>query len=149
MNTGDAHNRRNRMATFNEVMQSYVNLPYEDLVLIARKALSDLLPICKEVDPDHEGILMTSSLVLSALAADGVLSEKEQQFLADVFEFDTETVGKYMAMYSPEMVSLADEFADQLSDAVKTDCLTLVIAVAACDETISREETALIRKILA
>ena len=137
------------MATFNEVMQNYVNLSYQELVIVAQKSLVSLLPACKAVDPDNEGIFMLSSLVLTALAADGVLSAKEQQFLADVLGLNEEGIARYVAMYDPQMEALADKFADNLPDDVKTDTLSLMTAVAACDETISREETALIRKILA
>lgn len=137
------------MVSFNELMQSYVDLSYEALVQTAQLALGKLLPVCKKVDPEHEGVFMVISLVLSAVAADGVLSEKEQHFLGDVLGMDEAAINTAVHMYSSDMVDLVDQFADGLDEDTKVNSMMLIIAVAACDETISREETALIRKIIA
>jgi len=61
------------MATLNEILQQYVNADYETLVAVAQKALVNLMPVCKQIDPDNEGVLMASSIILAAIGADGVL----------------------------------------------------------------------------
>ncbi len=136
------------MATFNETLQAYVNLEYEELLVIAQKALINVLPACKVVDEKNDGLLMATSIILSAIAADGVLTSKEKQFLADALGLSDEAIAGMISMFDSSMIELVDKFADNLPANVKADTLTLVIAVAACDEKISREETALIRKIL-
>lgn len=136
------------MSKFDELLQNYVNSDYEVLVNIAREALGKVLPTCQAVDPDNKGMLMLSSIILSAVGADGVLTAKEREFLRDVLGLDDEQISKYIKMYDSNMVDLVNNFADKLSDDVKTQTLTLIICVAACDEKISREETAFIRKIL-
>lgn len=137
------------MASFNELMQKFVNEDYDTLVALAKNALGKVLPACQAVDPDHEGMLMLTSIVLAAIGADGTLTAIERKFLKDILGLDDEQVTKLIGMYSSQMVELVDKFADDISSDVKTDTVMLVSAIAACDEKISREETALIRKLLA
>ena len=137
------------MATFNELMQKYVNADYSTLVVLAQKAMSNLLPVCKRVDADNDGFMMLSSLVLSAIGADGTLTALERQFLRDVMGLSDENISKYIKMYSSKMAELADHFADNMSTDIKADTAMLIICICACDEKISREETAFIRKLLA
>lgn len=137
------------MATFNELMQKYVNEDYSTLVLMAQKAMSNLIPVCKEVDPDNDGFMMISSLVLSAIGADGTLTVLERKFLRDVMGLSDENISKYIKMYSSKMADLADHFADNMTTDIKADVAMLIICICACDEKISREETAFIRKLLA
>lgn len=137
------------MATFNELMQKYVNEDYSTLVVMAQKALSNLIPVCKKVDADNDGFMMVSSLILSAIGADGTLTVLERKFLHDVMGLSDESISKYIKMYNSRMADLADHFADNMSTDIKADTAMLIICICACDEKISREETAFIRKLLA
>lgn len=137
------------MATFNELMQKYVNEDYSTLVVMAQKALSSLIPVCKKVDPDNDGFMMVSSLILSAIGADGTLTGLERKFLGDTMGLSDENISKYIKMYNSKMVDLADHFADNMGTDIKADAAMLIICICACDEKISREETAFIRKLLA
>ena len=137
------------MATFNELMQKYVNEDYSTLVVMAQKAMSNLLPVCKRVVADNDGFMILSSLVLSAIGADGTLTALERKFLRDVMGLSDENISKYIKMYSSKMAELADHFADNMSTDIKADTAMLIICICACDEKISREETAFIRKLLA
>lgn len=137
------------MATFNELMQKYVNEDYSTLVAFSQKALANLIPVCKKVDPDNDGFMMVSSLVLSAIGADGTLTALERKFLGDVLGLSDENISKYIKMYNSRMADLVDHFADSLTTDIKADTAMLIICICACDEKISREETAFIRKLLA
>lgn len=134
--------------TFQELMQDMVNEDYGTLVNIASSAVSDVLPVCKQVDEENDGFLMLTSIVITAIASDGTLSATERRFLKDVFGFTDDHVDTLIGMYDKEMFNLVDKFADSFDD-IKASVLVLVSAIAACDETISREETAFIRDILA
>ncbi len=136
------------MATFNELMQKYVNSDYETLVHLAQSALSSLLPACKAVDKDHDGLFMATSIILTAIAADGYLTGLEKKFLGDALGQSEETIQKFISLYDSRMVDMVDAFADKINDDIKADVMMLITAVCAVDEKISREETALIRKIL-
>lgn len=136
------------MATFDELMQKYVNSDYDTLVLLAQKALVDLLPACKVVDKENDGLFMATSIILAAIGADGVLTGLEKKMLKDALGLNDETIQKFIIMYDKKMVELVDAFADNTNDDIKSAVLMLITAVAAVDETISRQETALIRKIM-
>ena len=136
------------MATFNEMMQKLVNSDYETLVSIAQEALVGVLPACKEVDPDNDGITMATSIILSAIAADGVLTGLEQKFLADALGLSQPAIKQLIGLYDSRMAELVDVFADHSSPRVKAEILALVSAVAAVDEKISHQETAFIKKLL-
>lgn len=137
------------MATFNELMQKYVNEDYDTLVAIAQKAMANLIPICKKVDADNDGFMMLSSLVLSAIGADGTLTTLERKFLRDAMGLSDENISKYIKMYDSRMADLADHFVDNMSTDVKADTLMLIICICACDEKISKDETAFIKKLFA
>ena len=136
------------MATFNELMQKYVNSDYETLVDLAQKALVNLLPACKIVDEDNDGLFMATSIILAAMGADGVLTGLEKKMLADALGQDEATIQKFISLYDNRMAELVDHFADNTTTDIKADVMMLVTCVAAVDEKISREETALIKKIL-
>lgn len=136
------------MPTFEEILQNYVNLDYDSLVNIAKQSANNLLPVCALVDKDNKGVMLLSCVILAGIGADGKLSAKEYQFLSDVLGLNDETIDGFIKMYDAQMVDVVDNFADNLNVSTKADTVTLLTAVAACDETISREETALLRKIL-
>ena len=136
------------MATFEEMLQHYVNLDYEDLLATAQKAIVELLPSCKAVDKDNNGFMMLTSIMLTAIGADGVLTNLERTFLKDALNVDDDTVSKFIKLYDSRMVELVDQFADKISKDIKVNVLTLVLCITSVDEKISREETALIRKLL-
>lgn len=136
------------MATFEEVLQNYVNLDYPVLVDIAKKALVELIEPCKKVDPDNKGVMMMTSIMLSAIGADGTLTALERSFLRDVLDLDDDTISKFIKLYDSRMVELVDQFADKLSSDIKVNVTTLCLCVVAVDEKISREETAFIRKLI-
>lgn len=136
------------MSSFNELLQKWVNEDYETLVNMAKFAMVDVLPACKTYDPEHEGFLLISSIILSAVGADGKLSYKERCLMKDVLGLDDAMIDKYIGMYSSKMQDLVDKFADSMSSDLKAKIVMLVGAIAACDETISREETAFMHKIL-
>ena len=63
-------------------------------------------------------------------------------------ELDAKAIATFLSLYDSRMAELVDQFADSLSVDNKSNVLALVTAVAACDETISKEETAFIHKLL-
>jgi len=135
------------MTTFNELMQKYVNTDYSVLVDLAKEAVKRLTPVCRSVDPEHNGYYMLTVLILSAIAADGVLSALERKMLGDVLELDDAGIQKLIAMYDSRMPELANHFADKMGDDAKADAIMLMTTIVSVDEKICKEETALIRKL--
>lgn len=137
------------MATFNELMQKYVNTDYEVLLSFGKEAVSRVLPVCKQVDPDHNGYYMLTAIILSAIGADGVLSALEKKLLTEMMDLKEALVDAFIRMYDPAMVEVTHKFCDDISEDVKADTIMLVTIIAAVDEKISREETAFIKELFA
>ena len=137
------------MATLEELLQNYVKADYETLIALGKDAFVKLWPACKAVDEEHNGFFMMTSILLSAVGADGVLTAKEKSFISEVMGLDDEQINTLIGMYNPAAADLVDSFADKMPTEIKTAVLQYVTAVAAIDEKISCEETAFIRKILA
>lgn len=134
---------------FSALLQEFVNKDYDELLNLAKQAVVRVLPVCKSVDEQNNGIGALTAILLSAVAADGKLTRLEAQFLGEITGLDAAGVDKLTDMYSGKMVELTDLLADKFSKEVKADIMILVTCLAACDETISREETAFLRQILA
>lgn len=134
---------------FNELLQSFVNKDRDELVYIAKRAIGELLPICKKADPKNNGYNLMAAIVLTAIGADGTLTQKERAFLREVLEQDDEMVSRFIATYDKGMFEIVDAFADNLDRDGKSHVLMLVLSVVSSDEKISKEETTFIRKLLA
>ena len=135
------------MTSFNELMQKYVNTDYPVLLDLAKEAIRRLMPACRQVDPQHNGYYMLSSIILSAIGRDGVLTGLEKKLLMEAADLDAENVSKLLSMYDPKMPDLVDHFCDNMGDDLKADTIMLVTVFAAVDEKICKEETAFIRKL--
>ena len=137
------------MASLNEMLQEMVNKDYDELVAFAQRAMVEVMPSCKAVDPDNNGILMLTSLILTAVAADGVLTGLERKMLGEVTGLSNDAIDKMISMYDSRMVDLADRFVDNMGEDVKGHALMLILAFVAVDEKISKEEVRLVQKLLA
>ncbi len=134
--------------SLNDTLQNLVNKEYDELLGFAKIAIGKILPACQAVDKDNNGVFMVTSIILSAVAADGKLSAIEKQFIHDLLDLTDEQIDTFIGMYDSRMAGLTDQFADALTADLKADVVMLVCCIAACDETISREETAFIAKLL-
>lgn len=134
---------------FQSLMQEFVNKDYEELLDLAKQAIAYVLPVCKKVDPDNDGIGMLSAILLSAVAADGKLTALEAKFLGDITGLDAQGLDKLTKLYSGRMDVLTNALADAGSKELKSNICILISCLAACDETITHEENEFIREILA
>ena len=137
---------------FNELMQAYVNLPYEGLVDIAKRSMDDLRPEMLS----HLGSVETLATAYIAMAvacvgADNQLSSLECKFLGDLLRIDAD-YDKIMNLARntniDEAMDLVDKLADSLSSDGKAQFLSICIALLAVDETISRPEVDFIKKLI-
>ncbi|MBR6593891.1 MAG: hypothetical protein IKK83_01710 [Clostridia bacterium] len=137
------------MGDFNEMLQKYVDMEYEELVGVAKLALPDVLKACRAVDAEHDGLLMLASILLSALGADKKLSAKERRFLQDAVNLQGEGIDKLVGLYDSQMEYITDRFVDTMPNEIATSTTILVLCLLACDGVISVEENAFIRKLIA
>ncbi|MBQ7088948.1 MAG: hypothetical protein IJN04_04820 [Clostridia bacterium] len=134
---------------YNTLMQTFVNKPYDELLALAKQAVANVLPACKLVDEEHNGIAMLTAILLSAVAADGKLTRLEAQFLSDITGLDAAGIDKMTDMYTSKMVDVTDLLADKGGNELKAHICMLIVCLASCDETINHEENAFIRQIMA
>ena len=134
---------------FKSLMQEMVNKDYNELVAFGKEAMSRVLPVCKAVDEEHEGMAVLTAILLSAVAADGKLTGLEAKYLSDLTGLDAAGVDKLTDMYTSNMVNVTNVLADNCPTELKANILMLITCLAACDETISHEENAFIRYIMA
>ena len=128
-------------------MQKYVNTDYPVLLDLAKEAIRRLTPACRQVDPQHDGYYMLSSIILSAVGRDGTLTALEKKLLMEATSITDAEVSKLLSMYDPKMPELVNYFCDNMGDDLKADAIMLVKIFAAVDEKICKEETEFIRKL--
>jgi uncharacterized tellurite resistance protein B-like protein len=141
------------MATFAELMQQFVNMSYNQLLSTANQAFAELSEHLEEYfegAPDYStrALLM---LTASCLGIDGTLSPLERRFINDLLNarHSSESLNELITAYcNNESVELVDRLADTLDSDGKTSLLVLAICILSVDETISREEVTLIKKLL-
>ena len=133
----------------NEILQDFVNEPYETLVDMAKAAIVDLTPVFDKVADDGQGAKFIVPFFATSLAVDGKLSDLEYKFVCDIFGDLTydEVKDLVEAHYSDKMVALVDDLADSCPVELKSKLLTLCCCFLAVDETISRDEVAFVYKL--
>ncbi len=137
------------MPTLRDLLQDFVNEPYENLVGMAKNAIADLTPIFNELAEDGNGAKFVIPFFATSLAVDGRLSELEYKFVCDIFGGMSYADVKSLveAHYSDKMVELIDDLADNCPAELKSRLVVLCCCFLAVDETISREEVAFIQRI--
>ena len=132
-----------------QILQDFVNEPYEHLVDMARQAFADIKSTFEEAAPGVDTSQLIVSLFATSLAVDGKLTELEVKFVTDLFNGVTYDDVKQLveAHHSAEMVAFIDEFVDGCPIEIKSKLLTLCCCFLAVDETISRDEIAFIYKL--
>ncbi len=142
------------MADFNEIMQGYVNLSYNELLDMARQKFSQLNSALVDFfdgddDASTKGMLM---IIASCLGADGKLSNSEYAFVNDLLDanhsYDA-IMGIVRTWGNDEGRELCDQIADSLSSSNKAALLSFCLCFLSVDEKISKEEVAFVRKLLA
>ena len=133
---------------FDELLQDYVNQDYDTLLRLAKNKIDELYPVFKRHAPDGAVSLM-AGLISTCVAVDGTFSELEYEFLGEILGvYDYRQLKDYIQnFYNEEAQETTKELVDTLQGKDKTNMLTICLCVCAVDETIKREETALLRKL--
>lgn len=137
--------------TFNELMQTYVNMPYEELVGRAQNTLIELIPVFDKASSDGNGSRTLFHLLLTSLAVDGKFSTLEYKFLNDVFKTDIsydEAKDMVASYYSDGAQDALDEFIDSFDGDLRAKLLELATCALAVDETINKDEVSFITKLI-
>lgn len=142
---------------FNELLQQYVNKDYEELCRLTGQAGLAVTEACKELaqqmpsvegsDPETTANYLLTCLVTCTVMADGEVSELERKLLSDVFLLDEENVMVLVNLYSPKLAEGSKLLSSHMNEDDRTDVMMLCTAIAAVDETISKEEVAFLRSL--
>lgn len=135
--------------SLNETLQKIVNEDYDTLVNLAKRAIADILPCCQKVDAKNDGIVMLTSILMAAVAADRTLTALESKFIGEITGLNEETILSLARVKPAENAELVDRFADVLNAEDKAALCFLVSTIFACDEKISAEENQYLHKLLA
>ena len=132
-----------------QILQDFVNEPYETLVGMAKSAIAELTPIFSEIAEDGNGAKFVIPFFATSLAVDGRLSDLEYKFVCDIFGDMTYDEVKQLVEvhYSDKMIELIDGLADSCPVELKSKLITLCCCFLAVDETISRDEVAFVQRL--
>ena len=132
-----------------KLLQEFVNTPYEKLLGMASVSLEKLMPIFNSFQNDGNGARAAVVFISCCYAADGKFTDLEYKFLCDLIgNVDKETVTGFINSCTPEIYAMVDQLIDSLDSENKAAMLTLLTCFLAVDETITAQETALIKKLI-
>lgn len=138
--------------SYNQLMQRYVNAPYEVLLAVANDSLNKVMPIFNSIADDGKGAGIVLPFICLSIAADGKFSELEYKFISELlginqtYDYFKNAIQQY---YSDRWIEAIDKLIDSCHDEIKEALISLCLAIVAVDEKISREENAFIAKLLA
>ena len=139
------------MATLNEILQKYVDASYEELLALAIESFDKLMPVFNEVADDGNGAKFIVPVMCASIAADNRFSTLEYKFIKDLLESSL-TYDDFMASVRRYSGEEGQELVDKLFDAcgtdMKTELLSFCLCFMAVDETITKEETAFVKRLL-
>lgn len=128
------------MSKVDELFEAWESLDFDTLVGKANEAIKGLSPICKEVDPEHDGELMRNLLVLMAVFADQEINDAERQMMKLVANLSEEDIVELL----PQLETLSENMGElQTADQEAVAYLVmLILAFTAADGTINEKERA-------
>ncbi|MBE6594176.1 MAG: hypothetical protein J6L87_06390 [Clostridia bacterium] len=135
------------MASWEETMQQLVNEDYETLLEMAKEALRMTMPEIRRLYP-NEHAKVYYYVLSAALGADGDLTDLEKCFVSELLDIPMQSVKSIVAGYSKEAAEFVNHLVDYLPIEQRAPLIMLIACVAACDETISRDENAFLKKLM-
>lgn len=136
------------MKKFKVLMKKYVNMDYDELVVLAKTSLGECRDLLTKVDPKYNGAIAVVTMVNASLMADGKLSAKEIRFLRDVMGMEEDDVKTLVSRFTGKEYEVIDMMADLASVEEKMAIINFIATIAACDEKISAGESAFLLKII-
>lgn len=147
------------MSRYDEIMQKYVNMSFEDLLSLARVSLAEVIPPIQRIfaaypqkedkpSPTSDVIIM---LLAHCLGADDCLTELECRFvnlLLDSHHSCNTLMSMITACRTDQTVEILNKLIVLLDPEAASNLMTLALCILAADETITRKEFSLFRRLL-
>lgn len=137
--------------SFADILHELESKPYDELLELTRAAIAVVGDEMKKIVPDRKPSEFITPLMLVTLAVDGGFSEKENEFLGDLFgtQFNYyEYKNVVDAHNDAALIQAIDEFIDICSSEAKSSFVIFCACFAAIDG-ISYKETEYLTKLLA
>ncbi len=142
--------------TFEEMLQDLVNQDDEFKVQLAAKCFMELLPTLRAIDPEHNGMTMVYSILGTAAAVDGELSEKEMYLLSAMFKAAHQTEYSADEVYeicetcagSENVYNMVRRIADALPSDQFASLINMLAAICSIDDKISSGEYAFLKDLV-
>ncbi len=138
------------MSQFRDLMQKYVNLEYNDLLAIGKRALGEAYPALKNLLPDQKDsvVYVVLTILLGAVGADGTLSVKERQFMKDLLDLTDDAIDNFIKLYTGKEEETVRSIVKLVDADTKINVITIVTCIVACDETITADELSFVESLL-
>ena len=143
------------MSQFNEILRHYVNMSYDELLSTANESLAELCSALSEFFKDYSGEDPTADILMLLLAnclgADGQLTDLECRFVNDLLEANhsRDTILSLIHVHkNAEAEHLLDSLMGAMNPAASARMLAVCLCILAVDETITRDEVALVTRLL-
>ena len=136
----------------NKILQDLVNEPYECLVSMAREGVLRLYPVLKEYDSQNDPFIHFITIMATAIAIDGKITENEHKFVCDVFakNISYEDLVEFAKLYyNAKAFKELDEFIDSFPSNLKSQLALFCCCFLAVDGKISSVENLFISKLIA
>lgn len=140
------------MSAFEELMQSYVNRDYKELLEIAKHSFAEIRPYLATTANEIEDASVSKLLVAiigTCIGTDDQLTPLEISFVKDITGQDADFTSEIASYYNDEA---SRDFVDALFDNcprdIKPAFFAFCVSFLAVDERISREEVSFIRRLL-
>lgn len=136
-----------KVKSWNELMQELVSRGHSALLETAKEAMAALSPTLQRLYPNEYGKVFYC-IFSSVLAADGDLTTAEQAFIAELLGLPPRSIHMLMAGYTEASADFVDTLVDYLPERERQALILLVACVAACDESVSRTESAFLERLM-
>ena len=141
--------------SFNETLQSIVNLSTEEKIDLAAEAFANLQPVFDHFDPENHGMTFVYALLGTVIVADGKLTQDELGFAYGMLraigrsasEEEIVRLCEYTAKTQRQAYEIVRELRDHLNDDGATELITFVAALCAIDDRIDSNEVNLIKSL--
>lgn len=139
------------MSSLNQLLQKYVNMPYDELLGLAKFSLAQFLDTLVEGAGASGASKVCAIMTAACLGADGTLSPLEHKFLNDLLDSSdsyAENLEFVRSLGDDEARELVDGLVDRMTSSDKAAAVSFCLCFLAVDETITRDEVAFIDRLL-
>ncbi len=136
------------MSHFDQLLQKYVNMPYDELLALAKHSLSLFVDALGGTTSASK---ICAVITAACLGADAKLTSLESKFLNDLLDCDdsyAENLNFVQSLGNNEARKLVDDLVDSLSADEKAAAVSFCLCFLAVDETISRDEVAFVDRLI-